>query len=764
MKKILILLTFMLAATGLWAQPSASDFYISGTVTRSSDNTPIANHTVAIWEDSTNMLNQGFYTSVTTDANGFYYYVIANGSVTGPNRVFHVGALDCQNFLNTQHFDNAQGVIDAVVADFSICDFNNTCTSSFTVGPINDSTYVFTATNTGTPPLTYIWDFGDGITNMETSGIVTYMFPMPGTYNVCLTVSDANGCVSNSCQTVTFIGNPNGGCTAGFTQQANGNDSLGWVFIGNFDGQVNNQATYTWDFGDGSTGTGGPTTQHYYNTPGIYNVCVTATYNGCTATSCNTVYAGGSQGVCTAHFSTFPANVINGFYFESVNTLPSFSHFWDLGDGTTSTDSAVYHQYNLPGVSSVTICHIISNNSGCADTVCVTVTLDPDTTSPCQANFVSGPSNPNNNGDLSIDFADLSTVSGIITNWQWTFGDGTSSTQQNPSHDYATAGLYSVCLTVWNNNGCQSTYCDSVNVGNFINVGSISGFVYTDVNTPAQVAYVFLLQFDYANSELLPIDAGVVDSGFYYFANVANGDYLVKAALTPNDPLYSVRIPSYHTGAEFWFDADVITVSNSNEVDKHINMIAAVNNGGPGFIGGTVDWADTLRAAGDFAGATVIAYNANDEIVAYAIADANSNYELPALPYGTYKLLADFPGYTGNPVFVTLTPFEPSFTEVQVLLGPATVGVEETSVIGSIGVYPNPTADNATLVVETTKNAQLTLSIVNLMGQTVDVQTVNTYAGKNTVQLTTDNLAQGIYTLILRDSKGVAKAQKLIKQ
>jgi hypothetical protein len=90
--------------------------------------------------------------------------------------------------------------------------------------------------------------------------------------------------------------------------------------------------------------------------------------------------------------------------------------------------------------------------------------------------------------------------------------------------------------------------------------------------------------------------------------------------------------------------------------------------------------------------------------------------------------------------------------------------VEETSAIDGVTVFPNPTTDNATLMVETSKTAQLNLTIVNMVGQVVDSQTVNAFTGKNMVQLNTNGLAQGVYTIVLRDSNGVAKAQRLIKQ
>jgi PKD repeat protein len=67
----------------------------------------------------------------------------------------------------------------------------------------------------------------------------------------------------------------------------------------------------------------------------------------------------------------------------------------------------------------------------------------------------------NVNSELNVDFTDLST--GPVTSWLWDFGDGNTSTMQNPSHSYAAAGTYTVCLIA--TDACSSdTICSAVTV------------------------------------------------------------------------------------------------------------------------------------------------------------------------------------------------------------------------------------------------------------------------------------------------------------
>ncbi len=63
---------------------------------------------------------------------------------------------------------------------------------------------------------------------------------------------------------------------------------------------------------------------------------------------------------------------------------------------------------------------------------------------------------------LTVSFIDASGSSNTISSWQWDFGDGNTSTIQNPTHTYAIADTYYVCLTIHDNHGCSSSFCHHV--------------------------------------------------------------------------------------------------------------------------------------------------------------------------------------------------------------------------------------------------------------------------------------------------------------
>lgn len=121
---------------------------------------------------------------------------------------------------------------------------------------------------------------------------------------------------------------------------------------------------------------------------------------------------------------------------------------WDFGDGNTSTLQNPTHTYAVDGTYNV----CLTASSDCDDdVVCTSVTVE-DCVDPT-ASFT------NVSTELDVDFTNAST-SGTTT-FAWDFDDGNSSTDENPSHSFATDGTYNVCLTITDECGTDS-FCEDV--------------------------------------------------------------------------------------------------------------------------------------------------------------------------------------------------------------------------------------------------------------------------------------------------------------
>ena len=161
----------------------------------------------------------------------------------------------------------------------------------------------------------------------------------------------------------------------------------------------------------------------------------------------------------TADFSGTP---LSGFAPLAVNftdaSLPGgsaiASYAWDFGDGNTSTEQNPTHVYNTAGTYTVSLTVTDGDGNSAAETKTDYVTVDQ-AVAPI-ADFSGTPTS--GLAPLTVNFSDLSTAgSGTITSYAWDFGDGGSSTEQNPSYTYNAAGTYTVSLTVTDDLGNSGT-------------------------------------------------------------------------------------------------------------------------------------------------------------------------------------------------------------------------------------------------------------------------------------------------------------------
>jgi PKD repeat protein len=327
------------------------------------------------------------------------------------------------------------------------------CQASF-VYASNPSSYEvsFFDASVGNPTM-WAWDFGDGAASYEQNPIHTYA--QPGDYLVSLNIQNADSsCFSDYSSSIRVGDTIITDCMAAFSWLPEPNS----FDISFFDISMGNPTLWSWDFGDGSF-SNEQNPIHTYAQLGQYNVILTIQNadSSCVSTISQEVFVGGQTG-CFAWFEamTDPAggNTV-GFIDRSMGNIEIW--FWDFGDGSTSNEYAPVHTYAQAGI--YTVCLTISSyDSTCFDMSCQTVSVGESNT--CLAQFTYYPDSTQN--QTGIQFVDLSY--GDLTAWSWSFGDGTSSAEQNPIHIYAQEGSYEVCLTVYGEN-CQSSWCEPVNVG-----------------------------------------------------------------------------------------------------------------------------------------------------------------------------------------------------------------------------------------------------------------------------------------------------------
>jgi PKD repeat protein len=335
-------------------------------------------------------------------------------------------------------------------------------TAAFTANTTDLTTSVDASTSSDSDGtiVSYAWDFGDGAT--ATGVTATHPYATAGTYTVKLTVTDNQGATGTASQQVTATA-PNQPPTAAFTYTpTNLTVAVDGSTSSDPDGTI---ASYAWDFGDGATATG-VTATHPYATAGTYTVKLTVTDNkGATNSTSQqvTVTAPVNQPPVAA-FTYTPTNlsvaVDGSTSHDPDGTIASYA--WDFGDGATATGVTASHPYATAGTYTVAL--TVTDNLGATNSTSQQVTVTAPVNQPPVAAFTYTP----NGLTIGVDGSTSHDPDGTIASYAWDFGDGATATGVTASHPYATAGTYTVALTVTDNLGATNSTSQQVTVVNFV--------------------------------------------------------------------------------------------------------------------------------------------------------------------------------------------------------------------------------------------------------------------------------------------------------
>ncbi|RNI31521.1 gliding motility-associated C-terminal domain-containing protein [Rufibacter latericius] len=315
---------------------------------------------------------------------------------------------------------------------------------SYEVACTNDSTRFRDESKitTGDTITGWRWDFGDG--TFSDKQHPAHRFKNPGTYNVKLTVTSKNLCVADTTRQVILFAPPVAKFSAPETC-----DKEVLLFQDQTTVAQGKITRWEWDFGDGTPRSTEQHPRHVFPQVGTYTVKLkTFSEQGCSDSTQQTVTINPKP---VAAFTLPDLCVRDEAAFQNQSTVPSgtITYRWDFGDGSTSTAQAPRHRYTAEGEYTVKL--VVTSGKGCQDSVSHTYTISgavpvPNftATSLCQ--------------EQGVTFQDASSIAfGKIIRRQWTFGDGTTSEEINPTHLYSAPGTYQVKLSVWSGIVCTES-------------------------------------------------------------------------------------------------------------------------------------------------------------------------------------------------------------------------------------------------------------------------------------------------------------------
>jgi PKD repeat protein len=297
----------------------------------------------------------------------------------------------------------------------------------------------FTDQSTGSPD-SWLWNFGDGTTSTLKNPIHSYS--RSGTYSVTLTVANAFGQDTYTQE---------GYITVGVLPQADfsaaprtGTPPLEVQFS---DLSSGSPVSWTWDFGDGgASNLRNPL--HSYARAGSYTVKLTVSNTYGSDSEIKAEYISvGSPPVALFQADTRSGSAPLTVRFSDGSTGAPTAWRWSFGDGALSTARNPTHIYQSAGIFTVTL--QVTNAFGSDEEIksgYITVGEAP------AASFAATPTE--GLVPVIVRFTDRTT--GDPTRWNWDFGDGSTSTEQNPLHQYTGTGTFDVTLTAGNAFGSSS--------------------------------------------------------------------------------------------------------------------------------------------------------------------------------------------------------------------------------------------------------------------------------------------------------------------
>jgi len=418
--------------------------------------TPITNinWTHALKTPVTSVVNNYEVQCTDNDGDGYYFWGLGEKPANCP---------DCPDLADGDDSDPTKGPLDEYGfclpingAPAPVADFTSTATS------INKGQTVTFTDQSNNNPTSWQWSFvgGTPATSTEQNPQVTYN--TAGSFNVSLTVSNANG---DDTQTITNYINviePVSAPTANFSATpATINEGSEVSFT---DLTTNNPTSWSWTFTGGTPATSNA--QHpkvTYSLPGNYNVTLTVNNAGGTNTKTinNCIQVLDTIEAPIANFTASNTLISEGqavtFTDLSSNSPSEWNWIFEGGTPASSSEQNPTVVYSGPGLYNVTL---TATSEGGTNTIIreAYITVN-DTLDAPAVNFTANTTTIDEG--KAVGFTDLTTNN--PTQWNWTFEGGTpaTSTVQHPTVLYSTPGSYKVTLTATNDAGSNSTTKDA---------------------------------------------------------------------------------------------------------------------------------------------------------------------------------------------------------------------------------------------------------------------------------------------------------------
>ncbi|WP_289063697.1 PKD domain-containing protein [uncultured Zobellia sp.] len=312
----------------------------------------------------------------------------------------------------------------------------------------------------------YSWDFKDG--NSSDKSDPSHTFESAGSYEVELTVTDAEGLKNKETVSITVESKENGAPVAKLSaSKTSGILPLTVNFTGSGSTDDTGVTAYSWDFKDGNSSDKSDPS-HTFDSAGSYEVELTVTdAEGLkNKETVSIIVESKENGAPVAKPSasktsgTLPLTV-NFTGSGSTDDTGVTAYSWDFKDGNSSDKSDPSHTFDSAGSYEVEL--TVTDAEGLKNKETVSIIVESKENGAPVAKLSA--SKTSGTLPLTVNFTGSgSTDDTGVTAYSWDFKDGNSSDKSDPSHTFESAGSYEVVLTVTDAEGLKDTKTVSIRV------------------------------------------------------------------------------------------------------------------------------------------------------------------------------------------------------------------------------------------------------------------------------------------------------------
>jgi PKD repeat protein len=567
------------------------------------------------------------------------------------------------------------------------------------------------------------WDFGDGSISDEQNPV--HQYESPGEYEVELTISRP-GCWNATRNFIVVKPSPQCYAHFGGTQILTENFEMAFTDLSISDAIT----SWYWQFGDGGV-SNLKNPVHVYGNSGTYDVSLTIETENCSDTFVRTLKVVGVEGCLSDFVFAQPDPDTPEVFFENLSPADSLIYFWDFGDGNISNDFSPDHLYSNFGDFTVKL-RILGY--GCGDSISKSIELIKPIY--CGAEFTFEQAFPQSR---LISFTNQSFGNGLSSSWD--FGDGNSSFQTNPQHEYLATGQYQVKLLIATADQCTDSVTQLVEI---LQPLIISGNVWAGESL-LSFGNVLLYK-GVAAPEIELYDHAELSDGSFAFTDLIPGTYFLQAIPSFDFPFPTIPnyFPTYLQQTTQWQQALQI---NTDNIPDDIQLQLLYYNE---FFDGKASLKGSVIQEQKNTDIPMIIYLADDagQIKDFRLPEDDNTFEFLNIPYAYYKVYPEKAGKLGQPFSIELNEHFPDFENLIFIENSEHIFPDLTSIdeqfAFDINVSPNPAGSFIVISLSEALFAECTtLGIYNINGLSMPIFSLET----NTAAIDISELPEGVYVL-----------------